>query len=646
MKRLIAAVLAIALALCVCGLAENDSLRGKVKEDSSTLTVSEEVDRAQEDNADSATIHTEVYLYVDPDTASYVTFTVVDDDGRAIPGASIYISYKGIEELCGVTDENGQASMYLFRDVEYGYSVTKNGYETARGRFIAREELKKVKVVLKKYRIVTLRALKDGEPWPNATMYVDDQRVFGDENGTAVIRLVNGNYALGLSLNDGRIIYEYITVNGDGEFEINYIPDDTLVPGGAYSDRFLVYNGIYTPKDYVYSEFLHTADEVEKLPGETDEEYEARVLEYLDGHPDEIIVNALPINGELLSRIMIPSGFLHRQWENEGFEKISFTNGLEGLRLDLNDWYNPQMTRAFALLYAMTEGKPNEIVENMEDYPGSKLQSMMNQKYVFLNEELLSGIKDFAFDFAPKENLPRLPASLYVNTCFEYCLSPIDMNEFIDILRRTADQSADESGIVLASNDYFREEVLKWYAEDGISYSTLLELTAILADNLFSPDEAERLMNLIRENRIDVDSLTELLSHIVEDSVYRVSCRIRRGDVYLDVTELLPTLNVFWDADDLDDSNEYRAVFVRELTTENGKRPASQTPDEIAELYDTELESKIREVTMIVNPSLNDSRRWIADAVDTDEYPQPIRILKGEAPFAGVTALIQTGLSQ
>ena len=645
MKRVIAIILAIGIALCGVCFAEDEGLRFKIKEDSSTLTVGDELDHAQEDNADSATIHTDVYLFVNPDTASYVTFTAVDDEDRLIPGASIYISYKGNEELCGVTDENGQASMYLFRDVEYGYSVQKNGYETASGRFIAREELKKVKVVLKKYRIVTLRALRNGEPWPDATMYANEQRIFGDENGTAVVRLVNGNYALGLSLDDGRIIYEYITVNGDGEFEINFIPDNTIVPNGTYSDRFLVYNGIYTPKDYVYSEFLHTADDVERLPDETDEDYRQRVRQYLDEHPNEVIVNALPINGEILSRIMIPSGFLQRQWEAQGFEKIAFTNGREGLRIDLNDWYNPQMTRAFALLYAMTEGKPSEIVENMQDYPGSRLQRMMNQKYMFLNGEALNGIKDFCFDFAPTEKTPRLPASLYVNTCFEYCLSPIDMNEFLDILQRAADMSEEPNGIVLANDAYFREEILKWYAEDGISYRTLLELTDIMADHLFSAEEAARLMELIRQNQIDADSLTQLLSHIVEDSVYRVSCRIRRGDVYLDVTELLPTLNVFWDADDLDDSAEYRAVFVRELMGEDGtplgEAPTDGNPNEMAQLFETELDSKIREVTIIVNPSAHNARKWTADVEDGGEYPQPLRILKGEAPFAGVNALIQ-----
>jgi len=60
-----------------------------------------------------------VYLYVDPYSASYVTFEVVDEWGEPIEGAAIYLSYGGHTEFYGLTDKDGKFSSYIFRDTEY-----------------------------------------------------------------------------------------------------------------------------------------------------------------------------------------------------------------------------------------------------------------------------------------------------------------------------------------------------------------------------------------------------------------------------------------------------------------------------------------------------------------------------------------------
>ena len=644
MKRLFALALAVLFALSGLSFAESDGLRYKITGDVSTLTASEEVDHAKEENVDSVSLHTNVYLFVDPDSASYITFTVVDEEGRPIEGAIIYITYNGYEQLFDVTDENGNASMYLFRGVEYDYRVEKEGYETAHGRFMATEELKNIKVVLRKFRIITIQGLKNWNPWPFATMFLNGERIFGDENGCAVLRRVNGQYLLELLLPNGRRIHKIITVKGDGWFQINYSEDDLIVPGATYADRFLVYTGKYSPKDYVYSEYLHTASDVKRLPGETDEEYAARVAEYLSTHPNEIIVNALPIDGEMRSRIMIPSGWLQRQWEQRGFEQVTFTNGSEGMRFQLADLYNPLVMRAFAVLYAMTDGKTLDFVNDPKAFSGSDLQSVMKQKFVFLNAEMLENVKDYAFPFANTNGLPTLPDDLFCNASFEYALTPINMDSFIAILREE-DSAAAATGIVLGNDYMFKEKILDWYAQEDISPRTLNELARILADSLLSPDEAARVADMISQGQISAQALERLLSTLVENSVYRVSCRIHYNDVYLDVTELLQSLVVFWDADQLDNTQCFRAAFIRELFDQAGnpyiEQPSEQVAGESDVFQMTALENKIRELTILVNPSANYAQEWTAEPVDAEAYPQPKHILVGEAPFAGVNALFR-----
>jgi len=111
LKRFIALFLALLMCLgCCSALAEG--LRHKVHGDVSEFEVSEELDQDTV-NGDQAQVGTDVYLYVDPYTASYVTFVVVDEDGRPVKGAAIYLSYGGETEFYGTTDSDGTVTSSL-----------------------------------------------------------------------------------------------------------------------------------------------------------------------------------------------------------------------------------------------------------------------------------------------------------------------------------------------------------------------------------------------------------------------------------------------------------------------------------------------------------------------------------------------------
>ena len=176
MKRTLSITLALTLVLLIfCGAipAQAGSIRHMVTGDVSEIVVDEAAGLDRSEGDVSADVHTDVYLFVDPDSASYITFYVTDEAGNPISGAAIYITYKGVTELYGTTGRDGKCSMYLFRNVEYGYRVTKAGYESAEGKFTATRETRLIHVVLRKLHKLTIILRNNGENVPNADVLVN-----------------------------------------------------------------------------------------------------------------------------------------------------------------------------------------------------------------------------------------------------------------------------------------------------------------------------------------------------------------------------------------------------------------------------------------------------------------------------------------
>ena len=288
MKRFIALLLILLMALSpVTALAAGeDSIRHEVTGDVSEFEVGEEVGSGKMNEGQTeATMGTDLYLFVDPDTASYITFVVTDEQGKPLEGAQIYIEYNGKSELFGTTDKDGKLSTYLFRDTEYGYTVKKTGYETVEGSFTATEETKTIRVVMREYFDLNIFVVDGDKPVQGVKVLLDGYGSYTDDEGKTTYERTNGVYTIEVITDDGRRIVTQAVVNGDTDIIIDISEDDSIVPGGRYTDRFLVYDRNYDPEDYVLTKYLFSEDDLG-----AEEEAE----DYLAANPNTIHIAAQP----------------------------------------------------------------------------------------------------------------------------------------------------------------------------------------------------------------------------------------------------------------------------------------------------------------------------------------------------------------
>ena len=234
MKKGIALLLALVLALTTfSAYAQKVDITGpRGPKLPSTFEVDEDaglsVGEMNEEHTE-ATMGTDVYLFVDPDNADYVTFQVRDaESNHPIENATIRIKYKGVEAVYGVTDENGECSVYLFRGVKYEYTVTANWYEPASGSFTARGETQTIRVNLRPYHHLTVIVMENGKPRVGVVVYVDDNRYISNDEGIIRSYGVTGNYLIRVILPDGRgVMYRRVYLDRDMTIVINlddYVP--------------------------------------------------------------------------------------------------------------------------------------------------------------------------------------------------------------------------------------------------------------------------------------------------------------------------------------------------------------------------------------------------------------------------------------
>ena len=605
MKRGFIWLMVVLLGLsCLAGQAEG--IRHQVTGDISTFEVEPNAGLSQAEPNEAGTeasLGTDAYLMVDADSASYVTFYVTDEAGNPIQGAQIYITYNGITELYGVTGADGRYSMYLFRNVEYGYRVTRTGYESAGGSFTATGETRVVRVVLRKLHSLTIVVVDGEQPVPGATVIIDGESYVTDENGRVNVQKPNGEYDVIVETPDGRRLPVKAVVRGDTVIVVDIGQDDAIAKGGVGRDRFLVYDKHYDPEDYVLTKYLFTEADLVRGEEETEEAFAQRVQRYLQENVSTVLVEAQPERvqhedapdediltpcGEALyaQRSMMPTGFVLRAWEAEGYDQVIFTNEDIGLMVKQDMMHSGEMMKVWAILQAMTragrdiaEIATDETLEAENGLRDAGLTALDGNR-VELSTIDLSAVRAFEFDFdhvedaLEHEDCALLPGTMYTNALFDFRRTPIQpeaLNEMAtDGLRDDLALQRDE--IMLASPAYFREALRAWQADGRLTETECAELYAFVIDGRLEAEEIEQLRERMGSGELSRDSVELLLEAALAGKVYRAQIFVHYEGVSVNITTLLEPM-ILWDA-----NAHFAEEYVRQerLSAENGEETARE----------------------------------------------------------------------
>lgn len=647
MKRwCLLALMLLMLLLCVCTAAQAEDAPVETEDSATQFVVDAEAGLSEATGEGPLSVGTDVYLYVDPASASNVTFWVQDEDGKPISGASIYIVYQGVSELYGVTGSDGKCSFYLFRNVQYGYKVVKSGYESVTGSFTATQETKTVRVTMRKYRRLTVNVKQDGKPLPGAQVLIDGESFTSDANGAVSANRVNGNYTITVIAPDDREISRVVSVNGaDVNLTLDFKADDTIVPGGMTSDRFLVFDRDYLPEDYVLTEYAFRAEDVARMDEETQEEYEERVACYLAENTDTISVEAQcdriqqaegladvdvqRDTGELwyTQRSMMPSGWLLRAWEDREYDQLAFANENAALLVQLDDLHTGDMAKIFALARAMEEQKSelNNLLKEDVSFAESGYKALTGKKKADLSELDLNLMRDWKFEFdleAGEEWEDILPAKLYRNAQFEFRITPIEPENLRAMVRAalTGTQKAENGEVMLANSGYFIEKLRRLEAEGELNRNERAELEAFVLDGRLEEEEIEELRLLQRKGELSDAAVDALIAEAIEGHIYRVSAWLRYRGVELEITDYMPGLTLSYNAD-----APYEAEYALQL---------EQLKEELGE--DVELTAEfLKELVQCTEAALAEKYGFFAvahEGIDfSDEEYEP-GINTGDAP--------------
>lgn len=564
MKRWFLLLAALMLVAAVCFASAEGDLRHEVTGDISQLDVAEAegLSRGQVDERKTeATLGTDIYLLVDDASASYVTFLVTDEDNVPVKGALIYITYNGITELYGVTDENGECSMYLFRDTEYGYRVEKEGYETAQGHFTAEKETKQVHAVLRGKHLLTIIVEDDGVLQPGVKVLIDGRTLTTDENGQVKLSLTNGEYSGVVITPDGRGIPLTAVVEGD----------TVIIVDIGRGDGFLVYDKRYQPEDYVLTKYLFSGDDVPKGAEETEEAYALRVEGYLETNPGVVLVEAQPERRQLAQgdkdvldaegepiyaqRSCMPMGALLRSWEKEGAQKLIFTNEDVGMALPLASLRTGDMAKLFALLDALRHGGVNALLREdvRKSWNGRAEAGLEGIDVSDLDVTDINWDALVSCSFDEEEEAQRkLPISLYEDTLFEFRITPILPEALTDTLLNgfAQERNMPRDVVMLASTGYYLEQLRQWQADGRLTDDEADILFMYMTDGALTEDEMTDLCQRAEEDMLSRGAVEYLARAAVNGSMYRVSCWVIREETKVDCTALIHGWRVIWPSDE------------------------------------------------------------------------------------------------
>lgn len=544
MKRFTATLLVFALLLSVFGAAaETGSIRHMVTGDVSEFDVVEEygVDHAHE-NAErtEATLGTDVYLFVDPDSASYITFYVTDEAGRPIEGALIYIGYKDTGELYGVTDEKGLCSFYLFRNTQYSYHVSKTGYETAYGGFKATEETKQIHVVLRKLHSLDVFVVDGTTPVPGAEVWIEGEKYITDEYGHVHTDKPNGTYPIEVITQDGRHFYATAVIDWNDAVVIVDIAQDSHGSG-----LFLVYNKFYEPEDYVLTEYAY--DENHNATVVVEAQCERNQLEKGDK-------DIYKINGEKLytQRSMMPTGAWLMNYMSHGFNKVVFTNEFMGIKFDLDDLYDATMMKTWAMVYALTKSSFRNVVKPGITSSNRWKESLYQPdlKTLKLRRYDLDAMDAFAFPFSQMSG-KKLDDGIFLNTLFEFRITPIVPEAMDDMIRagQNGEGVEPDDELILLNIHYYLDEMEKWQADGKLTNTEATELYKFISDSKLTGAELRQISNDIKEGIISNQVLEYLWTGAMDEKLYRVSNWIVLTKGKVNITEQMESMEIIWKAD-------------------------------------------------------------------------------------------------
>lgn len=581
MKRGIVWLILIAL-VCTGALAGAESLRHEVTGDVSEFIVGGELDQAEENAEGSeASLGTDAYLIVDSESASRVTFYAADENGNPIAGALIYITYNGITELYGVTGADGRVSFDLFRDVEYGYLVSRNGYESASGTFTATQQTRLVRVVLRKLYELRVQVVDGDTKLGGVTVILDGETQVTDANGYAAVCRPAGKYDITVVTPEGRRVIVRAVVREDTVIVVDIGADQAIARDGIYRDRFLVYNQFYDPEDYVLTYYDFQPEDLVRGAEESEAEFQQRIARYLganlstvlveaqperiqyEGQPDEDVLNEY---GQRLytQRSLMPSGYVLRAWEEKGYGRLAFTNEDAGMVVMTDALHQGDMMKVWAILYALTNQEVTmadiataETLEKPDGLEASGLAALEDGvDELHISEIDLEQVRAFEFDFDHEAgdpghaNCELLPEALFTNTTFEFRITPIQPESVLNMVTDglEGEPAMDSYQIMLARPEYFRELIRQWQAEGRLTNTECKELFEFVVDGRLDAGEIESLRSLLKAGELASEDVRETLRGALCGKIYRMQVFINCDGIRSNVTSLVnPT--IVWDVE-------------------------------------------------------------------------------------------------
>ena len=618
-KRFIAVCLMLALILCSFAYAEEDdrtSIRHRVTGDVSEFVVEPELDQFAE-SASEGEIGTDVYLYVDPYSASYVTFIVVDEDGNPVRNASIWLTCKGATEFYGQTDYYGVFTTYLFKDTNYGYTLYKQTYRPEADWFRCDWDTKTIRVVMRKYQKLDVVVMDNGEPVPGIKVEINGEEIITGPDGTAQFWPLKGTYDAVITLPDGTQKKVVIDVQGYMTYIVDIsqdawpdeMPEQPLETGGGVGDMFIVFDKHYNPEDYDLTEMVFTDDEIkaqlgDELSKEEIEEivaaYHAENEDYLhivaepdkiqhEDAPDEIVVDeeGVPVYSQ---RSLILNGRQLLAIEEAEMGSILFENEYMGVWLDIADLYNEDMAKLFWLL-----GRIEKYPEKYSWFDEAEFEAN-DVPYYALQD--VSTWNDSWLDRASSG--PVLDKETFGNSYLEVRITPALEEEVLRAALGVEENidMVDVSELVLISD----ELRVKW-------------LNEYLADGYLSDTE-----------------YAELEEICVDGTAYRVQLFMSIGDFKVNVTDMVDSLEVRMDVNNeaIAESEEYAWAKIVEMYIAQPELEKT-----ITELRDEHFEALCEE--FLANEY--DPAHGILGVRNEDEQVEYAHYKAGEAVFSADAVL-------
>lgn len=556
--------------LIVCMLVPLGVSAAPKPQDVSQLVIDEESgESTAQVSTDNAEVGTDVFLWVDPDSATYVTFIVQDEDGVRIESAEIYLTVYDEKNLYGITDKIGTYSMNVFRDMEYPWEVKKEGYESASGKFTVHKETGTVYVTLRKLHALDVYVVDGDKPVPGVKVIVDGVEKTTDKNGKVTYMKPNGEYEITvINPKNGKKILRDVVVHGHTKVVVDIADGNWRYTG----DGFLVYDKLYNPRDYDFIEMKYSPDDLTQKPGESDEDFAARQAAYMEKYSSTLLikskqedipswVEAYNMEGPVYTqRSLMPTGSIMKRWIDEGYTNVTFTDGGMDVALTLSDTYTGKMAKLFGYLYALHsdknyDGIVTDEAKSSHNYAAENGLEPEDISLLDVDDINFDALKDAAFSFDTDKggNAVVVPDDVYLNTLFEVKICPIMPDAIYDAIFNgiKGEDVRTYEIITLRSAEAYREQMRRWEADGHLTVEDYEELLKFMVDDRFSEEEIAELHEMAVNGTLTDEMIHQIAEDCVTGQAYRDSVWIHYEGTSVEVTKLLPNLYILVNVDDM-----------------------------------------------------------------------------------------------